>query len=215
MDEPRDLAAVLAHVLWIGGGTDAGKTTVADRLAEQYRLPVYHHDPHEHVHYAQVDASRFPHTAAFAAMTMDERWVLRTPEAMAAATLATAKEHLAWTIEDLLALHTTPRVLVEGAWYFPELVAPLLSSPRRAIWLVPTEAFKWASAARRNKPSVRAHVSDPERATRNWFGRDMLLAAHARREAERRGLTVIDIDGQRSVEELTAVVAAHFAPFLS
>ena len=34
--------------------------------------------------------------------------------------------------------HKIPAV---GPWLFPELVAPLLSDPRQAVWVVPAQAF--------------------------------------------------------------------------
>jgi uridine kinase len=39
-----DLRTRLRHVRWIGGGSGAGKTTVARLLAEQYSLRLYSTD---------------------------------------------------------------------------------------------------------------------------------------------------------------------------
>jgi len=105
-------------------------------------------------------------------------------------------------------------IVAEGFGFTPELLSPILSSKRQAIWLVPTEDFKWASMERRNKPSFRDEVSDPKRATRNIFVRDMLLAKQVRAQAQSRGLTVYEIDGSRSVEEMAVLVEQHFKPFL-
>ena len=104
--------------------------------------------------------------------------------------------------------------MAEGFGFTPELLSPILSSKRQAIWLVPTEDFKWASMERRNKPSFRDEVSDPKRATRNIFIRDMLLAKQVRAQAQSRGLTVHEIDGSRSVEEMAVLIEQHFKPFL-
>jgi len=79
-------------------------------------------------------------------------------------------------LEDLLDLPGEPMIVAEGFGFTPALLSPVLSSERQAIWLVPTEEFKWTSMKRRNKPSFRDMVSDPERATRNVFRRDMMLA---------------------------------------
>jgi hypothetical protein len=113
-------------------------------------------------------------------------------------------------LEDLIALPRERPILAEGPWFFPGYVAPLLHSPHQALWLVPTEDFKRGSAARRDKPASRHGTSDPERATRNWFARDMLLADHAEAEARQLGLTVWRVDGAKSIEEMEAAVAAHF-----
>ncbi|WP_133884358.1 shikimate kinase [Glycomyces sp. NRRL B-16210] len=43
MTGPSDVS----HVRWIGGGTGAGKSTVARLLAERYRLRIYDGDAAE------------------------------------------------------------------------------------------------------------------------------------------------------------------------
>ena len=57
-------------------------------------------------------------------------------------------------------------------------------------------------------------MSDPERATRNVFARDMLLADRVREQAESRGLTVYEIDGTRPVEEVADLVELRFERYL-
>jgi hypothetical protein len=208
-----DLTRALAHVRWIGGAPDAGKTTVARRLAGRLGWQLYLQDQFWREHGERATPERYPHYAAFIAMTMDERWVLRSPEEMAAGVIANSAELFDMALEDLLELPQEPPILAEGPWFFPEHVAPLVHSPHQAIWLVPTEDFKRGSAARRDKPAIRHGTSDPERATRNWFARDMLLADHAEAEARVLGLTVWRVDGSKSIEELEASVEAHFGGY--
>jgi hypothetical protein len=141
---------------------------------------------------------------------MDERWVLRGPDAMARDAVAFWTERFWMTVEDLLALPTHPPVMVEGPGLFPECVAPLLIDRRCALWLLPTDEFKRASATRRDKPSIRHDTSDPERATANWLARDMLLAAHVRREARLRDLPLLEVDGTFSVEETADLLESRF-----
>ena len=213
----RDRAALrssLCHVLWLGGAPDAGKTSVARALALRYGVQLYHLDATERAHLARATPERQPHLCALRTMTADDIWVRRSPRTMAAATLATSAEKLPMVIADVLALPATMPVLVEGPWLFPEAIAPLLSSPRQAVWLAPTRAFKRASAARRDKPTSRHQTSDPARATRHWYARDLLVDAHIRRGVAAIGLTLLEVDGARSVEDMAARVAAHFAPFL-
>ncbi len=209
------LRCALRHILWLGGAPDAGKTSIARLLAERHHLQVYHLDAAEAGHVARLDPTRHPAMRGWAAMTTDERWVLRPPEAIAQHTVAFGVERFALVIEDLLALPKAPPILAEGPWLFPDLVAPLLSSPRQALWLNPTEVFKRASAARRGKPSSRGEASDPERMVRHWFVRDLMLAAYIGRRATERGLTLIEVDGVKSLDAMAAVVEAHFALPLS
>jgi hypothetical protein len=104
-------------------------------------------------------------------------------------------------------------VIAEGFGLLPELVHPLLSSNYQAVWLVPTETFKLASMARRGKPSFAKLTSDPERAKANMFRRDMMLAAFYRNQVLVFGFTLFEIDGTRSMEEMTDLIDAHFGQY--
>ncbi|HEY3110929.1 MAG TPA: NUDIX domain-containing protein [Chloroflexota bacterium] len=46
------------------------------------------------------------------------------------------------------ALPREPAIVAEGPGLFPECVAPVIADRRRAIWLLPTDEFKLASARR-------------------------------------------------------------------
>lgn len=78
--------SALRHVLWIGGAPDAGKTSLARALAGTHGWQAYYLDAAVRRHEARATPERQPHLSAFLAMTMHERWVLRSPVAMAAHT---------------------------------------------------------------------------------------------------------------------------------
>jgi 2-phosphoglycerate kinase len=204
-----DLRRVLAHVRWIGGAPDTGKTTVARRLAERLGWRLYLQDQFWREHSERATPERYPHYAAFVAMTLDERWVLRSPEEMAAGVIVNSAELFDMALEDLLALPQEPPILAEGPWFFPGYVAPLLHSPHQALWLVPTPSFKEASH-RVRKLALPQETSDPVRAFHNHLTRDLLLADHAEAEARQLGLIVWRVDGSKSIAEMEAAVAAHF-----
>lgn len=42
----------------------------------------------------------------------------------------------------------------------------------------------------------------------------MLLAEHAKEQAEKHGLQVFTVDGTRSIDEMADLAEQHFAPFL-
>lgn len=77
-----ELRARLRHVRWIGGGSGAGKSTVARRLADRHSLRLYSRDDVHADHTARTDPAEMPLTNAFRAMDMDERWVNRSPGEM-------------------------------------------------------------------------------------------------------------------------------------
>jgi shikimate kinase len=209
----RELEQALSHVLWIGGATDSGKTTVSQLVARRYELELYHYDQHDPPQIERL-AQTLPRYRAFLDASLDERWVHPEPDELLQWHMQGFRDRFPLVIQDLLALPREPMVIAEGFGLTPELVFPVLSSKRQAIWLVPTEAFKRTSMERRNKPSFRDKVSDPARATGNVFTRDMLLAEHITAQAQARGLTVIIVDGSCSIEEIATCIEQHFEPFL-
>jgi hypothetical protein len=212
-----DLKVALAHVLWIGGATDSGKTSVARALAQQYGLQAYHLDRYDREeppgHWSRTDPVRHPHMHASPTRDRDWMWVHTTPEELAERWFRWAPERFQLVLEDLLGLPPAPPIVAEGYGLTPDLVLPLLASTSQAFWLVSTEEFKRASDARRGKQAGK-DTSDPERARRNHVGRDLLLAQHVRRRAEALGLPVVEVDGSRSLAAIVALVEAHFAPLL-
>jgi NAD(P)-dependent dehydrogenase (short-subunit alcohol dehydrogenase family) len=72
----------LQHIRWIGGGSGAGKSTVARFLEANHGLRLYCTDDMQSAHTARSNPADHPLLHAFLAMTMDERWAKRTPEEM-------------------------------------------------------------------------------------------------------------------------------------
>ena len=128
-----------SHVLWIGGSVCSGKTSAAKDLASRYGLRIYSFDGAEPFHIYRSVPERQPNLIRFMAMTMDERWVLRTPEAMAEHALAAwSEERFPMVLDDLRHLPGSGAVIAEGAGLLPQKVAPLMTDHRCALWLVAT-----------------------------------------------------------------------------
>src|SRR5215813_2597752 len=70
------------HVYWIGGGSGAGKSTIARRIAAEHDLQLYATDDVMEDHSRRSTPERCPFLHRFMAMDMDERWVNRSPKAM-------------------------------------------------------------------------------------------------------------------------------------
>ena len=82
---------------------------------------------------------------------------------------------------------------------------------------MPTPEFRDEALRRRRQVSVATAwegASDPERAERNLRERDRLLAWYVLSRASALGLTCIEVDGTRSVDEMAALLERHFAPLL-
>lgn len=218
-----EMVRAFPHVLWIGGPPDCGKTTVANILAEKYRLQVYHLDHHEMDHVHRSDPNLHPATfeLGMRLKELDELaqlewlWINRTPIEMAESAMASWSDRFPLVLEDLLTMPKNCPIIAEGPGFFPEVILPLISNPHQAIWMVPSEAFKRASYIRRRKGEKRAQIlSDPEIAHRNHIERDLLIAERYRRSVCELELPLIEVDGSQSINEVLAKVEAHFRTYL-
>ena len=198
----------LEHVYWIGGGSGAGKSTVAARLSARYALRRYSTDE------AMADhAKRSPQAAylrMFAAMDMDERWVNRSPAQMLETFHWYRGEGFEPLVEDLAVLAPQP-VVAEGFRLLPELVAPLAAAGR-AVWLLPTPQFRRTVFAARGWPRTGFvnRTAAPERALENLLTRDAMFTDRLRSAVTSLGLPAIDVDGSLSADDLVARTASLF-----
>ena len=203
----------LAHILWIGGATDTGKSTIAQNLATRHDMYVYHYDQTDSDHHMKL-AETVSEIQKFNDASLDERWVIPEPKAMFERSLFSFSRRFSLVIEDLLDFPNDQPIIAEGFGLLPELVRPMLSSYHQAIWFVPTESFKRDSMERRGKPSFGKLTSNPEKTKTNLFTRDMMLADYYRKQVSSYGYTLYEIDGSRSAEQMTDLVEAHFAKYL-
>lgn len=202
------LTARLAHVRWLGGGSGAGKSSVAAELARRYDVDVCSTDDSMAEHAARLDADAAPLLHRFLAMSLDERWVLRAPQEMLETFHWFAGEGFDLVVQDLLARPADRVVVVEGFRLLPALVRPLASGAG-AVWLLPTPGFRRAAfRARGSEFAIAGRTSDPERALENLLARDAAFTRGLAAEVGSRGLVV---DGTSSLAQLTDRVARRFA----
>jgi cytidylate kinase len=176
----------MRHVYWIGGGSGAGKSTIARRLADRHGWRLYATDDVMGEHARRTTPDEAPLLHEFMAMDMDERWV-----------------------EDLLRMPRERCVVVEGFRLLPHLVRPLLTEPGHAVWLLPTPEFRQAALTSRATPAggFTGRTSDPERANRNIAARDHMFTEHLREETARLGLPTVTVDLTMSEDELAERVS--------
>ena len=205
------LRARLRHVYWIGGGSGAGKSVIARRLAARYGLGLYATDDVMADHGRRCAPADGPFLREFAAMDMDQRWVNRSPETMLATFGWFRGEGFGLIVDDLLRLPAGPGVIAEGFRLLPRLVQPLLAAPGQAVWLLPMPGFRRAAFDRRGSSwQIADRTSDPDRARRNLLERDRLFTERLGRETRQLGLPVIEVDTAVTEEALEARVAATF-----
>ena len=186
----------------------AGKSTVAHLLAEEYGLHYYHCDDTQSAHTTRSNAADHPMLHMFLAMTMDERWVKRTPEEMFHTFHGFHGEGFGLILEDLLDLPTDVPVLAEGYKLLPRLVAPLLSRSDQAVWLIPTPEWRRTALSRRGSLwSIAGRTSDPETALAHLLARDALYTEEVFRQAAALQLTHIEVSGSANLDESATRVA--------
>jgi len=184
------------EVLWIGGGTGAGKSTVTRLLAGRFGLRAYHIDSFTWVHARR----RSPAQEQFMARSLDERWVEAEVAHMAEWFIEISRERLAMVWDDLAELPAVPPVIVEG----PQILPELLPAGSTAVFLFSTADFRRRAICER---PFTLPVSDPDRARENRLERDVLLAGRIRVEAERQGHTVIDVIESTDADAVAEIVA--------
>ena len=205
------LSSRLRHVYWIGGGSGAGKSTIARRLADRHGLAVYATDDAMSDHAARCPDVEVPLLRAFQRMDMDERWVRRRPETMLDTFHWFEGEGFDRIVEDLLGLPPAPGIIVEGFRLLPHLVKPLLPTPSHGVWLIPTPEFRLAAFESRGTLwTIPRKTSDPERALRNLLERDGLFTERVRSNVESAGLPLITLDRSIAENDLVDRVAKQF-----
>jgi 2-phosphoglycerate kinase len=208
----KALQEQLQHVYWIGGGSGAGKSTIARRIAAQHGLRVYATDDVMADHARRSSPEDCPLLHTFMTMDMDERWVNRPPKTMLETFHWFRGEGFNLIIEDFLRLPREPGVIVEGLRLLPQLVKPLLSVPSRAVWLLPTPDFRQAVVESRGGSAwgFLAKTTYPERALRNLLERDRMFTDMLREETARLGLPAIEVDTTTTEGDLAKRVTDLF-----
>jgi len=202
----------LQHVYWIGGGSGAGKSTIARRIAAELGLTVYATDDVMAEHARRSSPEECPLLHRFIGMDMDERWVNRPPQTMLETFHWFQGEGFNLIIEDSLRLLGERGVMVEGFRLLPHLVKPLLSKSSRAVWLLPTPDFRQVVVESRGGSAwgFLGKTTDPERALRNLLERDRMFTDMLREETTRLGLLAIEVDTTMTEDDLAQRVMAVF-----
>lgn len=199
----------LQRVYWIGGGSCAGKSTIARRLAAEQSLQLYPTDDVMADHARRSTPADCPLLHEFMAMDMDERWVNRSPAEMLETFHWFRGECFSMIVEDLLRLPREPAVIIEGFRLLPHLVKPLLAVRNHAVWLLPTPDFRQSVA----QWEFIGKTSDPARARRNLIERDAMFTQRLYEEAQRLELNTIAVDSTMTVDELAGEVTKAFGLF--
>lgn len=209
---PASRATDLPPVIWLGGGSGAGKTTISRAIAYRFDLAWYRIDAHGYAHRDRLIANS-KLSADSAAKTHDQRWLEPTPEDLARGFIEGSELGFPLVLDDLRTMATDIAVIVEGPQLLPHLVAPHLFDPDWGLWLLPTPEFqRTALTARFNASQATSHA---ERAQENLLRRNGILDGRTRSEASDLGLRVVDVDGKRDLPTMIEHVTELLMPALT
>ena len=198
--EPLETLQIrLAHVYWLGGSPCAGKSSIADLLAERYGMRIYRCDDAFYRHRDLITPAEQPVFYRLMQLSSEDLW-MRPVVQQTAEEIEIYREEFGLILADLLAMDGSHPILAEGAALLPELIGPLIANPRRAIWVVPAPDFQLYHYSRREwTHEILKDCSDPQQAFSNWMDRDIAFARFAAADAQSRGLHVLVVDGQQSI----------------
>jgi hypothetical protein len=126
----------LAHVLFIGGATGSGKTSISRALAYRWDVQLYN-----------VDHRTWDHVERLSSPPPD--WT-RSPAELVDDFVAASRRRWPLVLEDLAALPDSPAAIAEGPFLLPELVP----DGAQAVFLVPAEERIRATRAERGSLPV-------------------------------------------------------------
>ena len=186
----------LEHVLWIGGASASGKTTVATRLARRHGLRWYSADAHTWEHRDLAIAAGHEGAIRWESMTLEERLVTAAESPGELVELNLDFERGAMIVDDLGRLPAAPLIVADGSTILPELVAQGHASRDRAVWFLPT--FE------RHRGFHEVHGLG-HLVEYRW-----LIVEEVERQAGEVGVTVLRVDGM-GIDEALASVEELFA----
>ena len=98
------------RVYWIGGGTCAGKSSIADSLCSKHGLVRYHADDHWEDHTRRADVRTHPLLHRLSSMGPGD-WFLRPHDEGIADELAGLQEEVDLALEDLKRLNKYSQII--------------------------------------------------------------------------------------------------------
>lgn len=183
-------------------------------LAGKWDLKIYNLDWHAVREHAGRPGTA---VAAFQRLSMDERWAVPSADQLLERSITIWQDGFTLVVDDLLALPRSRTVVAEGPGAFPWCVAPLLSSPRQAIFLVPTPerreivaARRWGTGQLERFPGIVEH----ERALAKVRARDALLDARIVSSCAELDLRCERLDGSLDLDATVELLEGHFGALL-
>lgn len=105
----------LNHIYWLGGSPCAGKSSIADSLAQRYGFQIYRCDEAFFRHEKIVTLEHQPVFYRLTHLSDEELWMLRPVEQQVVEEIALYREEFPLILDELLCLPRSKPIVVEGA----------------------------------------------------------------------------------------------------
>ncbi len=210
LPDAQALPSQNARLFVIGGSPCSGKSSIAEQLATQYHLQFYKADDYEDQHPKRSDPQRHPVMTRYNQMAWNEIWSVPVEQAVSDL-FAYYRERFEMVLKDLETFDPEQSLLAEGFPFLPELIQPLGIDTSQAIYLVPTYEFQLQYYHQRPwVPGILSQCTDPQQAFTNWMQRDYLSGRQILKQAQTQGYRCVEVDGSLNLDEMKALVSAHF-----
>lgn len=188
-------------IYWIGGSACAGKSTLANMIADKYKMDLYSCDEHFYEHLNNISAIHYPAMYKVSKMNANEAFYLRDIEEQLRVYTQSFIEDFQFVMNDILNTNTSS-IVVEGNQLLPSLVFPYLRKKQKAVWIIPTESFQKEHYKKREwLKDILGSTDDPTVSFDNWMKRDALFAKYIYQEAKNLKLQTLVVDGSKNIDE--------------
>lgn len=196
------------NIYYIGGSPCAGKSTVAELLAQKYDLYYFKVDDFLDKYMEQA-AVYGGVCAKLMTLSGDGIW-MRDPVLQCAEEFAYYDEVFPFVQADLRAI-ASDAVITEGAAFVPQLMHKIGVPQDRYISITPTPEFQVEHYRQRPwVPHILRECREPDEAFARWMRRDMLFAEDVQRQCAQFRYASIVNDGYISIDEMCAAVERQF-----
>lgn len=196
-----NLNQLLSNSYILAGSPCCGKSTLAERLKDEFHFQCYTVDDHQDSHLKRCTPERHPTLYHYASMSWDERWS-RPVNVQVQEVFAISRERFEMILQDLEPYDPVKPLILEGTAFLPEWLTAHRVDPGRVIFFVPTPEFQRCQY--RKRPWIRdilKECEDPEQAFENWMLRDQAFGREILRQAMERHYRTRWVDGRQTIDE--------------
>lgn len=201
---------LLSQSYILGGSPCSGKSTLAERLSDEFHLQYYKADDHQEAHTNRCNAGRHPTMYRYSTMTWNEIW-MRPVAVQVQEEFAYYREQFEMILQDLEQYEAGKGLILEGAAYLPELLEENRINPERVLFLVPTMEFQLHHYSQRSWiKDILNECENPEQAFENWMMRDQAFGREILCQAGMKNYRTLVVDGSQPLDVLYADIKDWF-----